>query len=157
MAFILGYEYFQTNASKSFQELLNDQYLSDVTLVTGDDRLIRAHKIILCSSSAFFRNILRKYPHQNPLIYLKDIKYRYLDWIIEFMYTGQCDIDERELVQFLSVGKELGVNGLLEEIVNNDANISREDNDSDVHTNEKVENISQQREALSGVRGRRYG
>ena len=54
------------------------------------------------------------------------------------------------MVQFLSVGKELGVNGLLEEIVNNDANISREDDVSDVQTNEKVENRSQQREGTSG-------
>ena len=48
------------------------------------------------------------------------------------------------MVQFLSVGKELGVNGLLEEIVDNVANISMEDNVS-----EKVENKSQQREGTS--------
>ena len=82
MEFILGYEYFQTITAKTFQELLNDQSLSDVTLVTGDDKLITAHKIILSSSSAFFKNILWQYPHQNPLIYLKDIKSKYLDWVL---------------------------------------------------------------------------
>ena len=53
------------------------------------------------------------------------------------------------MVQFLSVGKELGVNGLLEEIVNNVADISMEDGVSEVQTNEKVENISKQREEIS--------
>ena len=86
--FYLGYKYFQTNAAKTFQGLWNDQNYSDVTLATGDDKVIRAHKIILSSSSAFFRNIFDKYPQQNPFIYLKDNKYKYLNWVLEFIYTG---------------------------------------------------------------------
>ena len=54
MEFIFGYKGFQTNAAKTFEELWNDQYMSDVTLATGDDKRITAHKIILSSSSAFF-------------------------------------------------------------------------------------------------------
>ena len=54
---------FQTNAAKIFPELWNDQYMSDVTLATGYNKQIRAHKIVLSSSSTFFRNILRRYTH----------------------------------------------------------------------------------------------
>ena len=35
-------------------------------------------------------------------------------------------------MQLLSVGKDLGVNGILEQIINNDANITKEDNVSEV-------------------------
>ena len=47
----LEYTNFQINISKLFQELMNDKYLADVTLVTEDDIQVRAHKIILNSSS----------------------------------------------------------------------------------------------------------
>ena len=53
MELYLGYKYFQTNAAETFQRLWNDQLYSDVTMVTGDEKLIRAHKIILISSSIF--------------------------------------------------------------------------------------------------------
>ena len=66
MEFDLSYKHFQTNAANAFQELWNDQYFSDVTLATGDDKLITAHKMILSSSSTFFKNIFEKY--QNPLL-----------------------------------------------------------------------------------------
>ena len=148
MELYLSYEYFQTNAAKTFQGLWNDQNYSDVILATGDDKVVRAHKIILCSNSAFFRNIFDKYPHQNPFIYLKDIKYKYLNWVLEFIYTGKCDVEEPELVKFLSVGKELGVNGLMAEIVN-DANIAMEDDVSEEQSNEEVENGSKQTEVTS--------
>ena len=101
----LGYKYIQTNASKTFNELLNDHNLKDVTLVDVDNLQVRAHKIILISSSLFFKNIFLRHPHLSPLIYLKDIKYKYLDLIIKFIYTGQCDVEEPELIQFLKVGK----------------------------------------------------
>ena len=35
------------------------------------------------------------------------------------MYTGKCDVDDIELVQFLSVGKYLGVTGLPYEMYDN--------------------------------------
>ena len=50
---IYNYVYtdFQIIITKSFNELMNDKYLADVTLVTEDDIYIGAHKIILSSSS----------------------------------------------------------------------------------------------------------
>ena len=52
---------------------VNDQAFTDVTLATLDNQHVRAHKIILSSGSTFFKNILVRNLHQNPLIYLKDI------------------------------------------------------------------------------------
>ena len=57
-------------------------------------------------------------------------------------------MEEPELVKFLSVGKELGVNGLMDEIVN-DTNMDMGDDYSEVQSNDEVENRSQQREVTS--------
>ena len=76
------------NCPQIFQELLNNERFADITLVTVDEKQVLAHKIILGSNSTFFKSILRKYPHQNTLIYLKDIKHKYLEWIVKFLYTG---------------------------------------------------------------------
>ena len=145
----LGYKHFQKNNSKTFQKLWNDQYYSDVTLVTSDDKHVRAHKIVLSSYSAFFKHVFERYQHQNPLIYLKDIKYKYLDLILEFIYTGQCDVEESEYVWFLLVGKGLGVNRILEEIVNYDANITIKDVFNEVESIEEVKTRAEQREVTS--------
>ena len=51
--------------------------------------------------------------------YLKDIQYKYLFLIIELIYSGQCDVEELDIVRFLSVGKELGIIGLQEDLVIN--------------------------------------
>ena len=52
----LEYTDFYINIIKSFHELRNDKHPADVTLVTEDDIQVKAHKIILSSSS--INNIL---------------------------------------------------------------------------------------------------
>ena len=47
----LEYIDFYINIIKSFHELRNDKYPADVTLITEDDIQVKAHKIILSSSS----------------------------------------------------------------------------------------------------------
>ena len=116
---------FEVNAPHSFQRLWNNQDFTDVTLATVDDQQIRAHKVILSSGSSVFQNIFLKHPKQNPLLYLKDVRYKDLELIIKFIYTGQCNVEHVELEHFLSIGKYLRVIGLLEET---DLNEIREDN-----------------------------
>lgn len=79
MTFNVGSKDFQTNTAKTFKELWNDRDCADVILVIGDDKHIKGHKIILSTSSAFSKYIFWRYLYQNPLIYLKDIQYKYFD------------------------------------------------------------------------------
>ena len=69
--------YFETNAFNTIKQLWKDEVFADVTLATVDNKQIRAHKVILSSNCSFFRNLLLNNPHQNPLIYQKDIKHSY--------------------------------------------------------------------------------
>ena len=70
------FNHFEIDIPNAFKQLWKDKDFADVTLATVDDHQIRAHKIILSSCSNFFRNILLNNPHHNPLIYLKDIRYK---------------------------------------------------------------------------------
>ena len=128
MKSILEYQKFPIIAPSIVWDKWNDEVLSDVILATMDNKHVRAHKVILSLRSTFFKNIFRKNFHQNPLIYLKDIQYEYLDLILEFIYSGKCDVEEPKIVQFLSVGKDLGIIGLMEEMVSIDKNIKMENN-----------------------------
>ena len=56
-----SYEDFQTNSVKIYKELWNDKDFADVTLVTVDDKQVRAHKVILSSYSSFFKSLFWKY------------------------------------------------------------------------------------------------
>ena len=109
--FCLRWNDFENNISSAFRELRDDKDFFDVTLAC-DDEQIQAHKVILSACSPFFRNILRRNPHQNPLLYLKGVKYTDLQSVLNFMYHGEVNVAQEELNSFLAVAEELRVKGL---------------------------------------------
>ena len=109
--FCLRWNDFETNISSAFRELRNDKDFFDVTIAC-DDEQIQAHKVILSACSPFFRNILRRNPHQHPLLYLKEVKYTDLQSVLNFMYHGEVNVAQEELNSFLAVAEDLRVKGL---------------------------------------------
>jgi len=109
--FCLRWNDFEANISGAFNELREEKDFFDVTLAC-DDQQIQAHKLILSACSPFFRNVLRRNPHQHPLLYLKGVKYRELLSIINFMYLGEVNVAQEELNLFLTVAEDLKVKGL---------------------------------------------
>ena len=112
---LISWSDFEICAPNYFRQLWNDQDFTDVTLATVDDLQLRAHKVILSSCSPLFKHILKKNKHPNPLIYLKDLKYRDLERVLEFMYLGEVEVPEEDLQDFLVAGTELKVGGLIED------------------------------------------
>jgi len=109
--FCLRWNDFESNISVAFRELRDDKDFFDVTLAC-DDEQIQAHKVILSACSPFFRNILRRNPHQHPLLYLKGVKYTDIQSVLNFMYHGEVNVAQEELNSFLAVAEELRVKGL---------------------------------------------
>jgi len=109
--FCLRWNDFESNISGAFRELRDDKDFFDVTLAC-DDEQIQAHKMILSACSPFFRNILRRNPHQHPLLYLKGVKYTDLQSVLNFMYHGEVNVAQEELNSFLAVAEDLRVKGL---------------------------------------------
>jgi len=116
--FCLRWNDFETNISSAFRELRDDKDFFDVTLAC-DDEQIQAHKVILSACSPFFRNILRRNPHQNPLLYLKGVKFTDLQSVLNFMYHGEVNVAQEELNSFLAVAEDLRVKGLTQSNSNN--------------------------------------
>ena len=132
---------FDNNTPHLFKNLWAFQDFVDVTLATVDDQQIKANKVILSSGSLLFRNIFVKNTHKNPLLYLKDIRYSDLEMVLQFIYTGRCDVEQSKLEDFLSVGKYLGVIGLQEYetksekgIVDNLSKVIEDDSEDDART-----------------------
>jgi len=109
--FCLRWNEFQSKVSNAFKELREEKEFFDVTLACGDGQ-VEAHKVILSACSPFFRDILRRNPHQHPLLYLKGVKFHEMVSLLDFMYQGEVNVGQNELSSFLSVAEELKVKGL---------------------------------------------
>jgi len=109
--FCLRWNDFESNISSSFSELRDDKDFFDVTL-SCDDEQIQAHKLIISACSPFFRNVLKRNPHQNPLLYLKGVRFNDLQAVLNFMYHGEVNVAQEDLNSFLAVAEDLKVKGL---------------------------------------------
>ena len=99
--YFLKWNDFLTNVSSTFQEMGDDKDFTDVTLACDDNHLVEAHKVILATSSYFFKKILKETSHPHPLIYLRGVKGRCLDSVLEFIYHGEVNIEKEDLEEFL--------------------------------------------------------
>ena len=110
----MTWEVYRDNSCNTMRNLYTDTAFTDVTLVTEDDKQILAHKVVLASSSCFFRRILMKISHQNPLIYLKGVKFSDLKSIMKFIYLGESEVNKNEIENFMMTGRDLEIDGLLD-------------------------------------------
>ena len=111
--YFLKWNDFQVNVSSSFKVLRQEKDFFDVTLVGDDERHISAHKIILSSSSDFFKNIFRKMSHSNPLIYLTGMNSSELEHVLDYIYEGEVQLFQDNLDTFLNVAQKLKIKGLV--------------------------------------------
>ena len=136
--FCLRWNDFESNVSTAFRDIREEKDFFDVTLACDDSSQVEAHKVILAACSPFFREVLRRNPHQHPLLYLKGVKYKELLSVLNFMYQGEVNVAQEELNQvtavevltnltpmflfnqFLAVAEDLGVKGLTQGNSNSD-------------------------------------
>ena len=98
--FCLRWNDFESNISGSLRELREEKDFFDVTLACEDNQL-QAHKVIVSACSPLFRDILRRNPHQHPLVYLKGVKNKELHAVLNFMYQGEVNVAQDDLNTFL--------------------------------------------------------
>ena len=104
---------FSNFAIETLRYLSSDEKFLDVSLVTEDERLFKAHRIILSASSPFFSNILgQAVKHQDPFLFLKGVKSHILEKILQFIYLGEINISPDDLESFLNTAEELKIDGV---------------------------------------------
>ena len=104
---------FEKNVKTSWQELQLEENYSDIILAC-EGKHIKTHKLVISSFSPVLRNILKLNQTFNPLIYLKGVKFKDLQNLLNFMYQGQVDVAEDDLSSFLEIAEDLNVLGLSE-------------------------------------------
>jgi len=112
----LNWNDFSSSLGDSAKELKYDQDFQDVTLAFDDDEQLQANKFMLSICSPFFRRILKRNKHSQPLLYLKGIKSENMRKMIEFIYHGEVHVPEEELDCFLSNANDLQLKGLTEQL-----------------------------------------
>ena len=105
---------FNEDVSIAFETLRNEKDFTDVTLVCEDGKQVEAHKVILASSSPFFKNLLNRNKHSHPLIYMRGVGSDTLEAIMDFLYFGKANVFQENLDLFLAIGKDLQLKGLTE-------------------------------------------
>ena len=111
--FNLKWNDFLANVSNSFRTLRKENDFYDVSLVSDDDQVVSAHKVVLSASSEFFKNILRKADHSKPMIYLSGVESKELNFILDYIYEGEVQLFQEDLDKFLDVAHKLRINGLI--------------------------------------------
>ena len=103
---------FKENVVTAFGSLRGDTDFTDVTLACEDGQQMEAHKIVLATSSPFFRNLFKRNSHVHPLVYMRGVKSRDMASIIDFLYQGEANVYQDDLDSFLTIAHELQLNGL---------------------------------------------
>jgi len=92
-------------------------HLTDVTLSCGKQEF-SAHKLVLSICSTYFNELFTPKTHkQRPansaaIVYLKDVDPHHLELLLNFMYRGEINVEEDELISLLSTAKGLQIRGL---------------------------------------------
>ena len=102
---------FQENILSGFKDLRNDKEFTDVTMACEDGQRVEAHKVVLTTTSPFFKNLLKSNRHQHPIIYMRSMKSEDLVAIMDFLYSGEANVYQENLDTFLAIAAELQLKG----------------------------------------------
>ena len=108
---------FNKTSGETFASLYKDSTLADVTLVSGDNQLVSGHKIILSSGSPFLKKLINTNRHKH-LLQVNGC-YKDLCLIVQFIYTGSCEVEQGDLDRFLETARHLEIYGLCPDIMEN--------------------------------------
>merc|ERR1712001_337992 len=103
---------FQSNVSRTFGQLRSEEEFFDVSLVSDDQKMLSAHKLVLSASSPYFKHILTTNKHSHPLLCLHGVSSAELQCVLDYIYQGEVQIYQEQLDRFLVVAQRLQLEGL---------------------------------------------
>ena len=97
-------------------DILTSELYSDVGLECEGGRL-NALRAVLSACSPFFKHIFEEDDQEvmrddHPVIWMPGIQMSEMEAILQFMYCGQTNFEQKQTYRFLSVGKHLGIKEL---------------------------------------------
>ena len=113
--FTLRWNDFANNVSESFATLRKEEDFFDVTLVSEDLIQLSAHKVVLSNCSPVFKALIKSNSHPHPVLFLRGVGIRGLEYVLDFIYSGQVEIFQNHLNDFLELGQDLKLKGIINE------------------------------------------
>merc|ERR1711881_181864 len=110
--FSLKWNDFQSNVSRTFSQLRSEAEFFDVSLVSDDQKMMSAHKLVLSASSPYFKHILTVNKPSHPLLCLDGVSSAELQCVLDYIYQGEVQIYQEQLDRFLVVAQRLQLEGL---------------------------------------------
>lgn len=117
-----------SNFLANFDSFLDSQDYTDCTL-RAEGQSIRAHKLILATSSSFFYEIFRSSEKdEHCVLVFDDIKFHDLKTVVQFMYRGQALLTNEEFIEFLKATDALKIKGVWKDdgIISTGVKVERE-------------------------------
>ena len=90
---------FQKNATETLKQMRNVKEFSDVTLISEDQIMFQAHKVVLASTSPFFRKLINSSNH--PVIGLRGVNSQFLASMLEVIYDGETKVNKDDVSSFI--------------------------------------------------------
>ncbi|CAG0923116.1 unnamed protein product [Notodromas monacha] len=99
--------------AKYLNTLRCENQYTDVVFFCGKERL-PAHKLVLLANSTYFEDIFGLVPDRPGItipIVMHHIRSDLLNLALEFMYTGEVSVAEKDLQSFMALTSALGIRG----------------------------------------------
>lgn len=95
------------------QYLFENSLSCDCVLISAEGKHLKAHQVVLSSSSEFFRKMLSELPpsRESPTIHVPDADTCVLEAILKFVYTGETTIVSTYLTSLLEFCNFLDIKG----------------------------------------------
>nr|XP_027215456.1 protein tramtrack, beta isoform-like isoform X10 [Penaeus vannamei] len=91
--------------------LRNKETYTDVTLAC-EGKFYPVHKLVLSTCSEYFSDIFERTPCKNPVVVLKDIQCRDIEFLLDYMYIGEVNVRQNELSSLIKAAECLRIKGL---------------------------------------------
>lgn len=120
--YCLRWNQHRSNLLSAFDQLLQAEALTDVTLSCGGAS-IKCHRIVLAACSGYFQSLFVNEAvcsgagaaQQHPIVVFKDIGLAELKAILEFIYRGEVSVAQEQVGALLKAAESLKVKGLFTE------------------------------------------
>nr|CAI5835447.1 unnamed protein product [Callosobruchus analis] len=138
--YCLRWNYHTNNILQMISQHHMKEKFVDVVLVC-EYHYIKVHRFILSACSVFFESLLDSQVGQvfQPYIVLSGVKLEHLKYIIDFMYTGEINVLDKDIEEVLALGEKFKVKGLCSVVLREKVNL----NPQEAPTKVNAQNISQ--------------
>ncbi|XP_047360939.1 protein jim lovell-like isoform X18 [Vespa velutina] len=111
--FCLKWNNHQSTLIQNFDTLYESGTLVDCTLA-AEGKYLKAHRVVLSACSPYFEGLLSEHYDKHPVFILKDVKFKELKAMMDYMYRGEVNISQDQLTALLKAAESLQIKGLSE-------------------------------------------